>query len=133
MAIPKRQEASQHPDRRLIQLCIEFAQERAAADVAFKIDPTGDNIFAGASQLARITRSREVLRSAAKIEPKTLDGFTAIMCVMDMILTAAHNCTLSSEESNFAIAATRHAWNFLRDCIGGNFNKFEVSQKAGGR
>jgi hypothetical protein len=69
-----RQRRTQHPDRRLIEHCIEFTANHAAADGAFEADPSGNSEFASAPDDIFRSRAAKAMESATKIKAQTLDG-----------------------------------------------------------
>lgn len=79
------QRRRRHADGKLIELCMEVTANMAAADGAFKADPSGNNDFAAAWDDIYRSRADQAMRRATKMKAHTPDGVRSKAAVAEVI------------------------------------------------
>jgi hypothetical protein len=106
------QRRRQHADHKLIELCIDFTANMAAADGAFKADPSGNSDFAAASDNLYRARANQALSKATRLKAQTADGIRSKAAVSEVIYTWLRMFTCEPEHTAFLASFTSDVIRF---------------------
>ncbi|MDB5619504.1 hypothetical protein [Tardiphaga sp.] len=96
----------QHADNKLIELCMEVTANMAAADGAFKADPSGNSDFAEAWDDIYRSRANQAMQRATKVKAQTADGLRSKAAVADVIYSWLRSFTCEPEHTAFLTSFT---------------------------
>jgi hypothetical protein len=88
-----------HPNRTLIENCVDYAVHMQGALAGFDVDPT-DSEYASATDSIFRARARRHLVSATRIKACTIDGLRAKAALIPIIIASAAGC-LEEPEAKF--------------------------------
>jgi len=95
------QRRRQHADHKLIELCIDFTANMAAADGTFKADPSGNSDFAATWDDIYRARANQALCKATKLKAQTADGIRSKAAVAEVIFTWLSSFPCEPEQTAF--------------------------------
>jgi hypothetical protein len=95
-----------HADSKLIELCMEFTANMAAADGAFKADPSGNSDFAAAWDDIYRSRAKQALLKATGLKARTADGIRSKAAIAEVIHAWSRVFTCEPEHTAFLASFT---------------------------
>ena len=103
---------SNHPDAKLICLCIEYGTLIAGAQVAYNIDPT-DSEFASQADSLTQTRADRAMLEIIDLETKTMDGLRAKAAIVKIAIED-WACDLEEIRQDFLVSLANDAIRLQR-------------------
>jgi hypothetical protein len=98
----QKEKRANHPDKALIDNCVEFGVHVAGALGAFEVDPTGNNDFAAFHDDLCGTRAAPHLLKATRLKAKSMDGLRAKAQMVAIILKNNSGSVMFEDDDEIA-------------------------------
>jgi hypothetical protein len=106
-----------HPDRKLIEACVEYAFQRCGAEACFVVDPTDSEFASFTDDIAR-SRAARVLTTATRCRPSTMDGLRAQAALIPVMFADGTDNYLDPSDRTFLLSLSADIVRLQQSAMG---------------